>query len=171
MVVRSSRVIQEMIVLLMARRVDLTGRVDLRNRIWLVVLLRLRRFELIDCILKVGRIKGPQSERICHTITASNTWRLRMGLLGVLPLLWVSGRITRPETAFRRQCHGWRTWGVTLLILRLRTTRMLYILIITVMPLLCVDGLPLLVLDVIFTPIAFGARIVVSIKPFRKEVR
>ena len=66
---------------------------------------RLRIFELFDRILEAGRIKGPQSERICHTITASNAWGLRMGLLGmlgVLPLLWVSGRITRPNATFRR---------------------------------------------------------------------
>jgi hypothetical protein len=48
---------------------------------------------------------------------------------------------------------------------------MLYILIITVMPLHCVVGLPSLVLDRIFTPIALGTRIVASIEPFRKEVR
>jgi hypothetical protein len=49
---------------------------------------------------------------------------------------------------------------------------MLYILIITVIPLLRVVGFPSLVLDRIFTPIALGTRIIVaSIKPFRKEVR
>jgi hypothetical protein len=48
---------------------------------------------------------------------------------------------------------------------------MLYILIITVMPRHCVVGLPSLVLDRIFTPIALGTCIVASIKPFRKEVR
>jgi hypothetical protein len=48
---------------------------------------------------------------------------------------------------------------------------MLYILIITIMPLLCIVGLPSLVLDRIFTPIALGTRIVASIKSFRKEVR
>jgi hypothetical protein len=47
---------------------------------------------------------------------------------------------------------------------------MLYILIIIVMPLLCVVGLPSLVLDMVFTPISLGTGIV-AIKPFRKEVR
>lgn len=62
-------------------------------------------------------------------------------------------------------------WSVALLVLRLRTTKMFYTLIITVVPLLSVIGLPSLVLGRIFTPLALGTRIVVSIKPFRKDVR
>ena len=45
---------------------------NLRDWIQLVVLLRLRRFELFNHILEAGHIKGLQSEHICHTITASN---------------------------------------------------------------------------------------------------
>jgi hypothetical protein len=45
---------------------------------------------------------------------------------------------------------------------------MLYILfLIAVMPLFCLVGHP----SQIFTPVTVGTRIVVSIKPFRKEVR
>jgi len=180
-IVRRSRVIEEVVVFLMVRRVDLMGRVDLTRRIELgnrirsVALLRLRGFERFDRVLEASCIKGSQSERICHTVTTSNARGLGLGLLGLLemlPLLWVSGRITRPEAAFRRQCHGRRTWCVTLLVLRLRTTRMPYIfIIITVMPLLYFVGLPSLILDKIFTTIALGTGIVARIKPIRKEVR
>lgn len=111
MIVSRRRVIEEMVVFLMARRseFDVATGLDGANGFEGLDMVggsaRLRIFELFDRILEAGRIKGPQSERICHTITASNAWGLRMGLLGmlgVLPLLWVSGRITRPNATFRR---------------------------------------------------------------------
>jgi hypothetical protein len=89
MIVCRSRVIEEMVVFLMARgvdlvwRVDLTGRTELTNRKRAVVLFRLRRLELFDRVFETSCIKGSQSERICHTVAASNTWGLRQGLLGM----------------------------------------------------------------------------------------
>jgi hypothetical protein len=46
-----------------------------------------------------------------------------------------------------------------------------FIIIITVMPLVCIFRHPSLILDKIFAPITLGTHIVASIKPFRKEVR
>jgi hypothetical protein len=76
---------------------DLTG-IGLRNRIRSVVLFKLRIFELFNRVF--SRLAASENRSPSASVMAPNTWGLGLGLLGMvegLPLLWVSGRITRPE--------------------------------------------------------------------------
>jgi hypothetical protein len=94
MIIRSCRVIEEMVGFLVAWRVylmwqvDLTGGVDWRSWKRYVVLLRQRGFQLFKSIPKIGQVERVQTEPVGHAVPTSNTWRLALGLLGMLPL-WV----------------------------------------------------------------------------------